>query len=97
MGCLFAVMAGVFPRLGLFIFWVARPERFDAAFSTVVWPVLGIIFLPFATLMYAILYLPGRGVTSWDWWWVGFAALFDLAHLAASSGQRNQLSGRQTA
>jgi hypothetical protein len=33
MGCLFAIFAGVFPRLAVFILWIARPERVDAAFS----------------------------------------------------------------
>jgi hypothetical protein len=91
MGCLLAVLAGVFPRFMLFVYWVARPEKVDAAFGSFIWPLLGIIFLPFATLMYVLLYLPGRGVTSWDWWWVALAALFDISHLAASAGQRNQV------
>ena len=26
MGCLFVLMAGIFPRLALFIVWVARPN-----------------------------------------------------------------------
>jgi hypothetical protein len=43
MGCLFALFAGVFPRLAVFIVWIARPERVDAAFSTFLWPLLGII------------------------------------------------------
>jgi hypothetical protein len=90
MGCLFAVMAGAFPRFMFLVYWIVRPEKVDAAFSSFIWPVLGIVFLPFATLMYVLLYLPGRGVTSWDWWWVGLAALFDLAHLAGGAGQRRQ-------
>jgi len=46
MGCLFALFAGIFPRLALFILWVARPARVDAAFDTFLLPLLGIIFLP---------------------------------------------------
>jgi hypothetical protein len=34
MGCLFVIFAGVFPRLAVLIVWIARPERVDAAFST---------------------------------------------------------------
>jgi hypothetical protein len=56
MGCLFALLAGFFPRLALFIVWVARPALVGAAFGTWIVPLLGIIFLPFATLMYVILY-----------------------------------------
>jgi hypothetical protein len=59
MGCLVALMAGLFPRLALFIVWLARPARIDAAFDTFLLPLLGIIFLPFATLMYVLLYTPG--------------------------------------
>jgi hypothetical protein len=38
MGCLFALFDGVFPRLALFILWVARPARADAAFDTFLLP-----------------------------------------------------------
>jgi hypothetical protein len=90
MGCLFALFAGLFPRLGLFIVWVARPAWVDAAFSTWIWPLLGIIFLPFATLIYVILYTPGVGLTGWEWFWVVIAGLFDLAHWSAGYGQRRR-------
>jgi hypothetical protein len=91
MGCLFVLLGGLFPRFALLILWIARPERIDAAFTTWLWPLLGIIFLPFATLIYALLYTPGRGVTGGDWFWVGLAALLDIAHWATSASQRNQV------
>ena len=91
MGCLFALLAGIFPRLALFIVWVARPALVSAAFSTWLLPLLGIIFLPFATLIYVILYTPGFGLTVWGWFWVILAALFDVAHLAASIARRREL------
>jgi hypothetical protein len=47
MGCLFALFAGLFPRLGLFIVWIARPALVNAAFDTWIFPLIGIIFLPF--------------------------------------------------
>jgi hypothetical protein len=95
MGCLFALFAGVFPRLAVLILWIARPERIDAAFSTFLWPLLGIIFLPFATLIYVLLYTPGRGLSGWDWFWVVLAALLDIGHWGASATQRNQIPGRR--
>ena len=61
MGCLLAVFAGMFPRFALIIFWIARPERMDATFTTFLWPLLGIIFLPFTTLIYVLLWSPGHG------------------------------------
>ena len=95
MGCLFALFAGLFPRLGLFIIWLARPAFVDAAFDTFIWPLLGIIFLPFATLIYVLLYTPGIGLTGWDWLWVVLAALLDIGHWGASYAQRNQIPGMQ--
>jgi hypothetical protein len=93
MGCLFALFAGVFPRLGLLIIWIARPALVSAAFSTWIFPLLGIIFLPFATLIYVILHRPGVGLSNWDWFWVILAALLDITHWAASATQRNQIPG----
>ncbi len=87
MGCLFAIFAGLFPRVGLLIIWIARPARVDAAFDGWVWPLLGLIFLPFATLIYVILWQVG-GLSGWDWFWVAVAALFDVGHWGASAAQR---------
>jgi hypothetical protein len=93
MGCLFAIFAGVFPRFALFIVWLARPALVNAAFHTWIVLLLGIVFLPFATLMYVILYTPGLGLTGWEWFWVVIAGLFDVSHWAASISQRRQVPG----
>jgi len=74
--------------------WVARPALVDAAFQTFIWPLLGLIFLPFATLMYVILYTPGFGLSVWGWFWVIIAGIFDLAHLGASIARRRELMAR---
>jgi hypothetical protein len=94
MGCLFALLAGLFPRLALFIVWVAKPALVAAAFNTWLVPLLGIIFLPFATLMYVILYTPGFGLTTWGWFWVLFAGILDVGHLGASIARRRELMRR---
>jgi hypothetical protein len=70
MGCLFAMFAGLFPRLCLFIVWIARPAFVDAAFDTFLLPLLGLGFLPVATLIYVLLNTPGVGLTGWGWFWV---------------------------
>jgi hypothetical protein len=93
MGCLLAIFAGVFPRLGLFIIWIARPALVNAAFDTWILPLLGIIFFPFATLIYVVLYTPGVGLTGWGWFWVAFAALLDVGHWGVSATQRRQIPG----
>ena len=43
-GCLFAVFAGLFPRLAVLLIWLARPLYVDAVFGgNWLWPVLGVI------------------------------------------------------
>lgn len=80
MGCLFAVFAGFFPRLGVLFIWLARPNLFSAAFGeSWILPILGVIFLPFTTLLYAVMWSPGVGLTSFDWVWLVLALLLDLS------------------
>jgi len=89
MGCLFAVFAGFFPRLAVLFIWIARPQLFTAAFGGS-WfiPLLGILILPFTTLMWAILWSPA-GMSFWDWLWIILAAVLDLGHLG-STGYANK-------
>jgi hypothetical protein len=93
MGCLFAIFAGAFPRLGTLFIWIARPQLFSDAFGgSWFWPILGIIFLPFTTLMYVLLWSPATGVTGGDWFWLGLAVLLDLMHWggAAAGGYNDR-------
>ena len=57
-----------------------------------IWPLLGFLFLPFATLMYVILWRTG-GITGFDWFWIGLAVFLDVGHWAASFTQRRQMPG----
>ena len=93
MGCLFALFGGLFPRLALLVVWIARPALVGAAFNTFLLPLLGIIFLPFATLIYVIVYTPGVGLVGFDWFWVILAVILDISHWTASYTQRNQIPG----
>src|ERR687889_1028513 len=93
-GCLFALFGGLFPRLALLILWIARPVLVEAAFNTFILPLLGIIFLPFTTLIYVIVYVPGVGLTGWGFIWVIIALLLDIGHWGASYTQRDQIPGR---
>ena len=60
--CLFVVLAAFFPRLVLFLLWLFSPGFFSPEFDgQFLWPVLGFLFLPFTTLMYAAFYDPAMG------------------------------------
>jgi len=88
MGCLFALFAGFFPRLAFLMVWILRPRMVDAAFDSWIIPLLGIIFLPFATLIYTILYATGGSLSGWEWFWVVIAGLLDLTHWGAGMARR---------
>jgi hypothetical protein len=90
MGCLFALLGGIAPRFAFFIFWIMRPAQVDAAFDTFIFPLLGIIFLPLATLLYAVLWTVG-GLSGWAWFWVILAAILDIGHSVAGAANRRQL------
>ena len=95
MGCLFAVFAGMFPRAADIILWLARPNYFESAFGgSWLWPVLGIIFLPFTTLMYVLLWSPGVGLIGFDYFWLIFAVMLDISHWAGSAyANRDRMPG----
>jgi hypothetical protein len=92
--CLFAILAGFFPRIAFAIYWIARPNVIQVVFNGVwIWPLLGLIFLPFTTLMYTILWSVG-GLSTGDWLWVALAAVLDITHYASSAyNNRNMIPG----
>jgi len=87
-GCLFALIALVSSRLALALVWIFTPWV-DRAFGPIIWPILGIIFLPWTTLMYVLLWnTNGRGVDGWEWIFVALAVLVDLTSHGDSARRR---------
>ena len=82
LGCLFALFAAAFPRLGFLIIW-AFTNWVEVAFKGS-WflPLLGVIFVPFTALMFVLVSLPAGGISLGGWLLVGLAFLADLAHWA---------------
>jgi CDP-diglyceride synthetase len=77
MGCLFALLAAISPRLALVLVWIFN-NLVDRAFTGFLLPLLGLIFLPFTTLLYVLAYQPLVGVSGWGWVLVFVGLLFDL-------------------
>jgi hypothetical protein len=95
MCCLFATLVLFGPRLGIIIWGLAQPARWEAAFSTFIWPLLGFVFLPWTTLMYVSVY-PG-GVEGFDWVWMGLAVLADIVSYSSSAyGNRDRIRSYST-
>jgi hypothetical protein len=58
------------------------------------WPLLGIIFLPFTTLMYVLLWSPGIGLVGFDWFWLILAVFLDISHWGATAySNRDRMPG----
>ena len=90
-GCLLALGASVAPRLVLILMWLVGP-RINAAFDTWIWPLLGIIFLPYTTIMYVLVWGPG-GLTGWDWVWVLLGVGLDIMKWSQVGNNRKQIPG----
>ena len=95
MCCFFTILVFLGPRFASIVWWIAAPARWVGAvgaFSSAIWPILGIIFLPWATLMY-VLVAPG-GVTGFDWVWLILAILADVAMYSGGGyGNRGRMPG----
>ena len=84
-GCLFALTAAFFPRLALLFTWIFTPLVTRAFHGAFIWPLLGIIFFPFTTLMYVLAYTPGVGLTGWGWLWLAVGIFLDLSSYGGSA------------
>jgi hypothetical protein len=93
MGCLLVMMGAFFPRLAVLFIWLARPVYFDAAFNSSLIAILGILFLPFTTLTYVLLWQP-TGLAGLDFLWLGLAFMIDLIGASTSAyANRNRVPG----
>ena len=77
--CLFLSTVFFGPRAAILLWWVVNPGRFSDAFDTFVWPLLGMLFLPWTTLMFVILWPLGTGFYGLDWLWMALAFLGDMS------------------
>ena len=91
MCCFFASMLFFGPRLAFLVYWLLPIGRLRifAAFNTWIWPLLGLIFLPWTTLMYVIVF-PVIGL---DWLWIGLAVVADIASYGGGAYNRRQVPG----
>ncbi len=92
MCCALLALIALGPRIVGAFWWLFQPLRWEAAFRSWptslywIWPILGIIFLPWTTIMY-ILVAPG-GVVGWDWLWVGIMLVADIASYTGGYGRK---------
>ena len=78
MCCVFTVLLFLGPRVANITWWLIQPARWSVAFGSVIWPILGIIFLPWTTLMYVAVNNPVSGVSLLGWIFVALGVFADL-------------------
>ena len=91
-GCLLAMGASVAPRLVLLFMWIVGP-RVSAAFNNFLVPLLGLIFLPYTTIMYVLVWNLGTGLSGWDWVWVLLGVGLDAMKWGQIFNKRKEVPG----
>lgn len=87
MCCAITILLFLGPRFFNIVWWIGNPNRWDRAFDSVFWPILGIVFAPWTTLMYVIVQ-PG-GVDGFEWFFIATSVVADLA-MWGGGGYRNR-------
>jgi hypothetical protein len=85
MCCAVLLAFGIGPRIALVLVWIFG-DRIDRAFDSWVWPLLGLLLLPWTTLMYIIVWGPG-GVNGGEWILVALGVLLDFASYGARAAR----------
>jgi hypothetical protein len=92
MCCLFTTLVLLGPRVGILVWWLIQPLRWQIAFSSWFWPLLGFIFLPWTTIMFVAVGV--NGLAWFDWIWMGLALMADLGSYGGGAyGNRDRVPG----
>ena len=87
MCCTLLLAAGIGPRIALLFVWIFG-DRVELAFDSWVWPLLGLLFLPWTTLAYVFAWGAVEGVSGWGWVLVALGIALDIATYSSRAVQR---------
>jgi hypothetical protein len=94
-GCLLAFSAAVAPRLVLILAWIFS-DRWPLVWQgDILMPLLGIIFLPYTTIMYLLTWSLTGGIEGWDWMWIIMGLFLDLMKWSQMFNNRKE-AAKQT-
>jgi hypothetical protein len=87
--CILSALLLIGPRLATLIWWLMSPAYFSEVFDTFIVPLLGLIFLPWTTLMYLVVF--PNGLSPFEWILLGFAVVVDITSYSGSAyGNRDR-------
>lgn len=88
-GCFVVAMGAFFPRIAIVLLWLFGPWV-DLAFKNqFLLPFLGLIFLPYTTLTYVLMFWWLGPVEGFTWFFIVLAFLADIGSWTAGSRARN--------
>ena len=98
-GCLLAFSAAVAPRLVLILAWIFG-SRWDSVWGgDILLPILGILLLPYTTIMYLLAWSPaiggGANIEGWDWMWIIIGLFLDFMKWSQMFANRKE-AAKQT-
>ena len=91
MCCAALVALGLGPRIALVLVWIFG-NRVELAFDSWFWPLLGLLFLPWTTLMYVLVWQVG-GVSGGEWILVAIGFSLDIATYSARAARGRTWGG----
>jgi hypothetical protein len=84
--CLALVAAFLGPRFAFILIWIFG-ERVQHVYSSWIWPLLGVIFIPWTSLAYILVWSPAHHVSGAGWILVVLGLFLDLATWSARAAQ----------
>jgi hypothetical protein len=92
--CCLALTAGLIgPRVALLVWWIFG-DRVEFAFDSWAWPLLGLIFLPWTTLAYLLVWSAVGGVEGWEWLVVALGFAADIATYSSRAAESRYRASR---
>lgn len=98
LGCMLAWTAAVAPRVILVLAWIFSDRWAVVWGSEWLTPLLGIVFLPYTTIMYLLAWQPaiagGSSIEGWDWMWIALGVFLDIMKWAQMAASRKEAAAR---
>jgi hypothetical protein len=76
-GCLIALLVWLSPRFALVLMQLFT-DKLSISMDSFLMGALGFVFLPYTTVLYALVYAPLGGVSGFGWFLVALGFLLDL-------------------
>ena len=79
MCCVVSLLVFIGPRIAAIAWYLTDTARWNAAFNNILWPLLGVLFLPWTTLAWVL--MSPDGIQGLQWLVVIFGFLVDIGAL----------------